>query len=78
MIPNNSSRAHTKHQLKTYFLGAYHSSVKCTYCYIVMTVAQSKCCTLLYVMAIYFVILHWCPHLSVLCYQYNFYCPDLI
>ena len=30
MIPNNTSRAQTKHQLKTCFLGAYHSSVKCT------------------------------------------------
>ena len=32
-IPNNSSQAHTKHQLKTYFWSAYHSSVKCTYDY---------------------------------------------
>ena len=33
MIPNNSSRAYTNHQLKTYFLSVYHSSVKCIYCY---------------------------------------------
>ena len=35
---------------------------------IVMTVAQSKCYTLLNLMAVYFVMLRWCPHLSVLCY----------
>ena len=33
MIPNNSSRAQTKDQLKTYFFSAYHSSFKCTYGY---------------------------------------------
>ena len=39
-IPNNSSQAHTKHQLKTYFLNAYHSSLLNAPVVILMTVAR--------------------------------------
>ena len=68
IIPNNSSRTHTstnwKHISWVLTIALLNAPMV-----IVMTVAQSKCCTLLYLMAVYFVMLRWCPHLSVLCYR---------